>query len=150
MKIKLLILFLIALLHLNANAQSGVIKVRKKVNSSLCLNGYTDGAVQPHLLCGGKGLYVTNSTRYKVTSFVVLLESVKQVEHLVNGNMLSGDICDDINKLKTGDFIYINKIKALDNTTGKEVSMPPLRFQVRGMDKSDKKTCYQQLNEDNY
>jgi hypothetical protein len=64
--------------------------------------------------------------------------------------MLSGDICDDINKLKTGDFIYINKIKALDNTTGKEVSMPPLRFQVRGMDKSDKKTCYQQLNEDNY
>lgn len=127
---------------------NGVIKVRKKSTNLLTLNGYTDGAIQPQFICGGKGLFITNSTRYTVKSFIVLLESVKQVEMRILGNVVTGDICDKIDHLKTGDVVYINTIKAIDNTTGKEVTMPSLRFQIRGADVDPKKQHYNVMQEE--
>lgn len=129
---------------------TGVIKIRKKVSKVMCLNGYTDGAIPPHAVCGGKGLYVTNTEQYNVKSFVILVETVREIEVKMNGNVVSGDICETIGELKTNDIIYINKIVAIDNTTGKEVNMPPLKFQVRSPLLDDKKQRYKIMEEDNH
>ena len=127
---------------------SGIIKIRKKSSNLLCLNGFTDGAIQSHLICGGKGLYVTGSERYKIVNFIILLEAVKQVEMKINGNVVTGEICDKIDYLKTGDYVYINSIRALDNNSGKEVTMPSLRFQIRGADTDPKKQKFNVMQEE--
>jgi len=44
--------------------------------------------------------------------------------------------------------VYINTIKAIDNTTGKEVTMPSLRFQIRGADVDPKKQHYNVMQEE--
>ncbi len=129
---------------LQSSAQSGVIKIRKKLTKSVSINGFTEGAVQPQLLCEGKGIYVTNSLKYTVTSFVILLQSVKEIERIVQGNTITGELCDLLYKMKTGDIIHINKIIAFDKDSGKEVVLPSLRFQVRGLDKSEKQVRYDQ------
>lgn len=148
------ILFFMLLLvcgMLHAQGQTGVIKVRKKVTKVMCLNGYTDGAIPPHAICGGKGLYVTNSNQYQVKSFVILVESYKTIEVKMNSNVVAGDICETLSTLKSNDVIYINKIVAIDNNTGREVNMPSLKFQVSSLRYDDKKQRYQNLyNEDNY
>lgn len=130
-----------------AQQNTGVIKVRKKSSNLICLNGYTDGYIQPHLLCGGKGLFVTNSDRYKIKSCVVLVETVKEIEVRITGNVIAGDICETFDRLKTGDIVYINKIIAIDNSTGREVNMPPLKFEVRNGPKNDKKQRYDMLED---
>lgn len=127
---------------------NGVIKVRKKSSNLLSLNGYTDGAIQTQYICGGKGLYITGNERYKIMNFIILLESVKQVEVQINGNVVSGPVCEKIDHLKTGDIIYLNNINALDNSTGKVVKMPSLRFQIRGADTDPKKQRYNVMQED--
>jgi hypothetical protein len=147
MKIFASILFFL-MVNLTFAQTSGVIKVRKKSSSQLTLNGYTDGPIQPQFVCGGKGLYIANSTRCKVISFVILLETTKQIEYTMNGNVVTGEICDKINLLKTGDVIYINSIKALDSQTGKSVTLQPLRFTVRGADTDPKKQRYNVMQED--
>lgn len=128
---------------------TGVIKIRKKISKVMCLNGYTDGAIPPHAVCGGKGLFVTNTEQYRVKSFVILVETVKEVEVKMNGSVVSGDICETIADLKTNDIIYINKIIAVDNNTGQEVNMPPLKFQIKSTLTDDKKQRYK-MQEDNY
>jgi len=126
----------------DAQAQTGVIRVRKKISKVMCLNGYTDGMIPPHAVCGGKGLYVTNTNQYRVKSFVILVETFKEVEVQMNSNVVAGDICETIADLKTNDIIYINKIVAVDNTTGRDVNMPPMKFQVRSALLDDKKQRY--------
>lgn len=141
------------LLYGMADAQqhpTGVIKVRKKNSKLLCLNGYTDGAIPPHAVCGGKGLFVTNSDQYRVKSFIILVESYKEIEVQINSNVVAGDICETIADLKTNDIIYINKVIAIDNYTGREVSMPPLKFQVRALVDDDKKKRFKIMQEDNH
>lgn len=147
MKIFLFIV-LFSVLNISLAQTNGVIKVRKKSSNLLTLNGYTDGAIQPQFICGGKGLYVAGSERYKVTSFIILLEMVKQIEVRINGNIVSGEVCTNIDHLKTGDVVYINNISALDNTTGKTVKMPSLRFQIRGADTDPKKQWSNVMQED--
>lgn len=133
-----------------AHAQAGVIKVRKKISKQMCLNGYTDGSIPPHAVCGGKGLYVTNTDQYRITSFVIMVETVKTVEVQMNSNVVAGDICETIADLKSNDIIYINKIEAVDKNTGKTVKMPPLKFKVGSLLLDDKKQRYKIMEEDNH
>lgn len=142
----LIVLFLVV--NISFAQTNGVIKVRKKSSNLLTLNGYTDGAIQTQYICGGKGLYIQGNTRYTIKSFIILLETVKQIEVRLAGNIVSGEICDKINMLKTGDIVYINTIKALDSNTGKEVTMPSLRFQIRGSDMDPKKQRVNVMQED--
>ena len=149
--LKLLLLFCLVSETLCAQQQpTGVIKIRKKISKVMCLNGYTDGTSPPHAICGGKGLYVTNTDQYSVKSFVILVETVREIEVKMNGNVVAGDICETIGELKTNDIVYINKIVAVDNTTGKEVNMPPLKFQIRSALLDDKKQRYKIMQEDNH
>jgi hypothetical protein len=146
MKLRTTLLFLIITNFAFSQGNSGVIKVRKKSSNLLCLNGYTDGAIPPFALCGGKGLYVEGNDRYKVTSFVVLVETSREVEERINGSVVSGEICETIATTQTGDAIYISKITAIDNSTGNSVNLPPLRFQIRSSLNDDKKKRYDQMN----
>jgi hypothetical protein len=145
-KTAIALLFLFGISFSVYGQNSGVIKVRKKTSRNLCLNGHTDGAIQPHLICEGKGLYVTNSTQYSIKNFVILIETVKEIEELIPGNIIKGEICETIEKLQTGDVIYINKINAIDNKTGKEVVLPSLRFQIVTENANERKKKYNMLN----
>jgi hypothetical protein len=147
MKIFIAILFFL-IVNTSFAQTTGVIKVRKKSSNLLTLNGYTDGPIQSQYICDGKGLYIAGSERYKVTGFIVLLETTKQIEVRLSGNIITGEICENIVHLKTGDVVYINNINALDNTTGKTVKMPSLRFQIRGADTDPKKQRYNVMQED--
>lgn len=146
MKLRTTILFLLFANIVFAQGNSGVIKVRKKSSNLLCLNGYTDGPIPPFSLCGGKGLYVEGNDRYKVTSFVVLVATSKEVEEQINGSVVAGEICDVIASTQTGDAVYISKVVATDNATGKLVNLPGLRFQIRSSLNDDKKKRYDQQN----
>jgi len=147
----LLLLAIFSVILAEAQVQpTGVIKIRKKISKVMCLNGFTDGSIPPHAVCGGKGLYVTNTDQYKIKSFVILVETVKEIEVKMTGNIVEGDICETIGELKSDDVIYINKIVATDNITGKEVNMPPMKFQVKSALLDDKKQRYKILEEDNH
>lgn len=145
----ILLIFLFISSSLIAQNTVGKIKVRKKSSKDICLNGYTDGVIKPQFICGGKGLYITNSERYTITSFVILVETVKDVEMRITGNKVEGEICETIDYLKTGDVVYVNKIMAMDKQTGKEVAMPPLKFTIQRGNIDDRKQRYEVLNGNN-
>ncbi|HYG52132.1 MAG TPA: hypothetical protein VD905_14570, partial [Flavobacteriales bacterium] len=68
-----------------------------------------------------------------------------QVEERINGNVVSGEICDVIATTQTGDMVYISKIEAYDTSTGNNVTLPGLRFQIRSTEVEDRRKRNSQL-----
>lgn len=128
---KFLILFVLVCMGGSVFSQQkdGIIKVRKRLNTTPMIAGIAGGDIEASLLCAGEGIEINKNI--KVISFVFKVDyGSKEVSIKNNGNTLNRESCNIIALLTSGAEVYINEIAVQDNK-GRESLATPMRFRIK-------------------